>query len=102
MVKLPLQLNLGVRWPYAIEVRMTRVRVVTSQVCAYCLERFEQTMVPMSFASRAHGNSQVWLHPRCAARAFDGARAGFDIADMTVDIDVPPDGEGWTVIPDEE
>jgi hypothetical protein len=58
--------------------------------------------VPITFASRASGNSQVWLHPRCAARAFAGARGRFDIADMTVDIDAPPDGEGWTVIPEGE
>jgi hypothetical protein len=81
---------------------MPRVRVTTSQACAYCLGRFEPAMVPITFASRAHGNSQVWLHPRCAARAFAGAQAPFDIADMTVDIDVPPDGEGWTVIPEGE
>jgi hypothetical protein len=81
---------------------MPQVKVVTSQVCAYCLERFGPAMVPVTFASRSHGNSQVWLHPRCAARAFAGARARFDIADMTVDIDVPPDGEGWTVLPDGE
>jgi len=79
---------------------MTRVSVVSRQVCAYCLERFERAMVPITFASREYGNSQVWLHPRCATRAFGGARARFDIADMTVDVDVPPDGEGWTVIPD--
>ena len=79
---------------------MPRVRVVVSQACAYCLERFEPAMVPITFASRASGNSQVWLHPRCAARAFAGARGRFDITDMTVDIEVPPDGEGWTVIPE--
>ena len=79
---------------------MTRVRVVSRQVCAYCLQRFEPAMVPLTFASRAYGNSQVWLHPRCAARAFAGARARFDIPDMTVDVDVPPDGEGWTVLLD--
>ena len=77
---------------------MARVTVVSRQVCAYCLERFELAMVPITFASREYGNSQVWLHPRCATRAFAGARARFDIADMTVDVDVPPDGEGWTVI----
>ena len=80
---------------------MARVKVVTSQVCAYCLERFEPAMVPITFASWSYGNSQVWLHPRCAARAFAGARARFDIADMTVDIDLQPGDEGWTVLPDE-
>ena len=69
---------------------MTPVRISIHQVYAYCLEPIGPAMVPMSFASRSHGSSQVLLHPRCAQRAFVGARVPFDIPDMTVDVPTSP------------
>jgi hypothetical protein len=58
-------------------------------------------MVPLSFHSRRHGNSQVWLHVRCAEAAFRGARAPFDIADATVEIEPPPPALGTAMYPDD-
>jgi hypothetical protein len=53
-------------------------------------------------SSRRHGNSQFWLHVRCVQSAFAGSRFDVDAEDMSVDLEVAPDSEGWAEMPDEE
>ena len=58
-------------------------------------------MVPIGFTSRAHINSQIWLHIRCAEAAFRDSKATFDWQDLAVDIDPPSSGTGWAELPDD-
>lgn len=66
--------------------------IIIGQACAYCLEPFERYMVPVHFHSRSSGNSQIWLHVRCAETAFRGACVPFDVADATVELRSRPSG----------
>ena len=66
------------------------------------MEPFESRMVPFVMPSKAHHNSQFWLHVRCVKAAFAASRGAVDAEDMSVEVPILPEGSGWADIPDGE
>ena len=79
-----------------------RIQVRTRRGCLYCHEPFESRMVRFVMPSKAHTQTQFWLHVRCVEAAFAGARGVIDAEDMAIEVPIPSEGEGWADVPDDE